>query len=88
MSAGCCDALAQERGWSQEKKTWPEPEDHGCPQPLRIPSKGLIYSRLQKVGTWTKDVLCLVAFFLWFGVLGRSCSNLLEPTVVVTWDPV
>ena len=35
----------------------------------------IIYSRLQKVETWTKEDLCVFSFFPWFGVGGRPCSN-------------
>ena len=39
------------------------------------------YSRLKKVGTWMKDDLCWFSFFLWFGIGGRSCYNLMAHTI-------
>ena len=39
------------------------------------------YSRLQKVGTWMKDDVCWLSFFLWFGIGGGTCSNFLASTV-------
>ena len=49
-----------------------------------IKSLCLIYSRVQTVGPWMQDDFCWLSSLLGFGFGGRSCSNFLASTIMLS----